>query len=62
MFMIIPQALYAFIISIFGPTFPYQDCATLPWYSNPAQELRSDKDRMIAYPLELIDGSYSTKK
>ena len=62
MFMIFPQALYAFLISIFGPSFPYQDVMSQPRYSSPAQELRNDKDRMIAQPLELIDGSYDTKK
>lgn len=62
MLMIIPQALYAFLISIFGPTFPCQDIINNPHYGNPAQELRAEKDFMIAQPLELIDGGYATKK
>jgi len=62
MFMIFQQALYAFLISIFGQSFPCQEVLSQPPYGNPAQELRNDKDRMIAQPLELIDGSYSTKK
>jgi hypothetical protein len=60
--MIFPQALYAFLISIFGPTFPCEDLINRPYYSSPAQELRSEKDFMIARPMELIDGSYATKK
>lgn len=62
MFMIFQQALYAFLISIYGPAFPCEEVFGQPPYGNPAQELRNDKDRMVAQPLELIDGSYSTKK
>jgi len=62
MLLIFHQALYAFLISIFGPSFPCQEVFSQPPYGNPAQELRNDKDRMIAQPLELIDGSYATKK
>jgi hypothetical protein len=62
MLMIFHQALYAFLISIFGSSFPCQEILSQPPYGNPAQELRGDKDQLIAQPLELIDGSYSTKK
>jgi len=62
MFMIFPQALYAFLISIFGPAFPCQDIIQPPRYSTPIQELRHDRDRLIAQPMELIDGGYSSKK
>ena len=62
MLIIFQQALYAFLISIFGPTFPCQDMISNPYYGRPAQELRADKDQMIARPMELIDGSYAVKK
>lgn len=62
MFMLIPNALYAFLISIFGSAFPCQDIIQQPRYSTPAQELQSDKNLLIAQPMELIDGGYSSKK
>ena len=62
MLLIFQQALYAFLISIYGPAFPCQDIFGQPPHRDPMQELCDDKDRMIAQPLELIDGSYSTKK
>lgn len=62
MFMIIPTALYAFLISIFGSAFPCQDIMQPPRYSVPVQELRNDKDLIVAQPMELIDGGYAAKK
>ena len=62
MFMIIPNALYAFLISIFGSAFPCQDIIQPPHYSIPVQELRNDKNLLIAQPMELIDGGYASKK
>ncbi len=62
MLMIFPQILYAFLISIFSPMFPCQDVINNPNYGNAGQELRAEKDFMIAQPLELIDGGYTIKK
>jgi hypothetical protein len=33
-----------------------------PRYSTPAQELRCDKNLLVAQPMELIDGGYASKK
>jgi hypothetical protein len=33
-----------------------------PRYSTPMQELRCDKNLLIAQPMELIDGGYASKK
>jgi hypothetical protein len=60
--MIISGALLAFLLSIFGQSFPCQEIFFTPHKGNPAQELKADKDLLIARPLELIDGSYATKK
>jgi len=60
--MLIPNALYAFLISIFGSAFPCQDIMQPPRYSIPAEEMQTDKNLMIAQPMELIDGGYSSKK
>jgi len=62
MFMIFPQALYAFLFSIFGSTFPCQELYRPPSYSSNMHELRIDRDIVVAQPMELIDGSYSSKK
>jgi hypothetical protein len=63
MIMLLPQALCAFLISIFGQAYPYHDDANNPYNNKPLHELRAEKDNhMIARPLELIDGSYAVKK
>lgn len=62
MFMIIPNALYAFLISIFGSAFPCQDIIQPLRYNTPAQEMRYDKNLLVAQPMELIDGGYASKK
>jgi len=62
MFMIFPQALYAFLFSIFGSAFPCQEMVRQPYYSTNVHELRIDRDIVVAQPMELIDGSYTAKK
>ena len=62
MIMIFHQALYAFLISIFGPTIPCQAVLDNPNFKHHGTEIRAEKDSMIARPMELIDGSYVVKK
>ncbi|GEM_PF-2932606 len=63
MLMILPGAVMAFLISIFGPAFPFQELHNNPNYNKLMAELRPDeKELMAAHPLELIDGAYSAKK
>jgi hypothetical protein len=62
MFMIFPQALYAFLFSIFGSAFPYQELYQPPSYSVNMHEVRIDRNIVVAQPMELIDGSYTAKK
>ncbi len=60
--MFFSEALIAFLISIFGPTFPYQDMFPAQKYNGLESEFRTEKELAIARPLELIDGAYSVKK
>ena len=60
--MFFSEALIAFLISIFGPIFPYQDMFPAQKYCGMEGEFRAEKELLIAQPLELIDGAYSVKK